>query len=60
MVFFLFSFKIHIDKKNYMRHEIQGGRKYYKKFRKQSMSALSFRERFRKHAQQTLEDVAKR
>ncbi len=52
--------QVHIDKKNYMRHEIQGGRKYYKKYREQSMAALSFRDKFRKHARNTLGDIKKR
>lgn len=43
-----------------MKHEIQGGRKYYKNYREQSMNALSFREPFRKHVHQTMSDVAKR
>lgn len=37
------AIKIWIDKANYMRQEIQGGRKFYKKYKKESMRALTFR-----------------
>ena len=37
------AIKIWIDKANYMRQEIQGGRKFYKKYRAESMKALTFR-----------------
>lgn len=40
-----------------MRHEIQGGRKYYKKYRKESMKALTFRPLFRDHVSKTFNEV---
>jgi len=52
--------QIFIQQSNYMRHEIQGGRHYYKKFRKQTMEALTFRPKFRMFADRALADVARR
>ena len=56
----MLQFQLYIDKKNYMRHEIQGGRKYYKQFREQSMKALTFKKPFRRHAEITLGEIAKK
>ena len=52
--------QIFIDKSNYMRHEIQGGTKYYKNYRRQSLRALTFRPQFRNHADKTLAEVAEK
>lgn len=43
-----------------MRHEIQGGRGYYKKYKKKSMDILKFRKPYLDHAQGTLKKVADR
>ena len=37
------AIQIFMAKSNYMRQEIQGGRNFYKKYRKESMKALTFR-----------------
>ena len=43
-----------------MRHEIQGGRKYYKQFKRQSLKALTFKRPFQRHADITLSGIAKK
>ncbi len=39
--------ELHMPKSNYMRHEVQGGRHFYKKYKKQSRKALAFRPKYR-------------
>lgn len=54
------AIQIYIGRENYLRSEIQGGRKFYKKYRKECMHALSFKPLFARHAQITLENIAKK
>ena len=54
------ALQIYIRKENFMRHEIQGGRKFYKKYKKQSMKALSFKPLFQSYAELNLRNVAKK
>lgn len=51
---------IYIAKSNFMRHEIQGGRKYYKKYKQQSIKALTFKPEFQRFADLNLNNVAKK
>ena len=43
-----------------MRHEIQGGRKFYKKYKKQSLDALTFKPQFQSYADINLHNIAKK
>ena len=54
------AIQLFIDKSNFMRHEIQGGRQYYKKYRTESLRALTFRKNFRDHANKILSEIAKK
>ena len=54
------AIQIFISRDNYMRLEIQGGRKYYRNFRKQSNKALTFHDKFSRHAELTLSNLAKK
>ena len=54
------AIQLFIRKENFMRHEIQGGRKFYKKYKKQSMHALSFQPPFQRYAELNLKNVAKK
>ena len=54
------AIQIFLAKEDFMRHEIQGGRRFYKKYRKQSFDALVVKEQFRRHAELTLEQIAKK
>ena len=54
------AIQIYIGKENFMRHEIQGGRKFYKKYKKQSYKALSFQPQFQRYAELNLENMAKK
>ena len=54
------AIQIFLAKQDFMRHEIQGGRKYYKKYRKQSFGALELKDQFKRHAELTLEQIAKK
>ena len=54
------AIEVYISQHNFMRHEILGGRKYYKRYRKQSFGALVLKQQFRRHAELTLEQVAKK
>lgn len=54
------AIEIFVAKKNFMRHEIMGGRKYYRQFRDESVHALKFRPQFQRHADITLGGIAKK
>ena len=54
------AIEIYIAKENFMRHEIQGGRKFYKKFKKQSLEALTFKPQFQSYADINLRNIAKK
>jgi len=54
------AIQVYLSKEDFMRHEIQGGRKYYKKFRKESRDALQLKEPFRRHAELTLQQISKK
>ena len=47
-------------KENFMRHEIQGGRKFYKKYKKEAYHALEFKPEFQRFAELNLQNVAKK
>merc|ERR1712038_1308928 len=40
-----------------MRHEVQGHRQFYKKYRKESLRALTLRSKFRTHADDVLRQL---
>jgi hypothetical protein len=50
--------EIFLAKEDFMRHEIQGGRKFYKKYRKESYGALTLKEQFRRHAELSLQQIS--
>ena len=52
------AIQLYLAKENFMRHEIQGGRKFYKKYRKQSFGALKLKEQYRRHAELTLWQIS--
>merc|ERR1712001_131626 len=54
------AIEIYLRKENFLRHEIQGGRKFYKKYRKESFEALTLKEKFRNHAEVTLQQISKK
>ena len=54
------AIQVYLSKEDFMRHEIQGGRKYYKQFRKESRDALQLKEPFRRHAELTLQQISKK
>jgi len=54
------AIQIFIAKENFMRHEIQGGRKFYKKYKKQSLEALTFKPQFQSYADINLHNIAKK
>ena len=54
------AIEIFIRKDNFMRHEIQGGRKFYKKYKKQSLHALTFKPQFQSYADINLRNIAKK
>jgi len=54
------AIEIYIAKENFMRHEIQGGRKFYKKFKKQSLEALTFKPHIQSYADINLRNIAKK
>ena len=54
------AIEIYIAKENFMRHEIQGGRKFYKKFKKQSLEALTFKPQIQSYADINLRNIAKK
>jgi hypothetical protein len=54
------AIELFIAKSNFMRHEIQGGRKYYKKFKKQSLKALTFKQQYQRYAEINLNNIAKK
>lgn len=41
------AIKLTTRREDFMRHEVQGNRQYYKKYRKQSLQALTLRSKFR-------------
>ena len=54
------AIEIYLRKENFLRHEIQGGRKFYKKYRKESFEALTLKAKFRNHAEVTLQRISKK
>ena len=54
------AIELYISKSNFMRHEIQGGRKYYKKYKKQAYHALTLQPQFQNYAQVNLHNIAKK
>lgn len=54
------AIEIYIAKENFMRHEIQGGRKFYKKYKKESLAALTFKPEFQSYADVNLRNIAKK
>jgi len=54
------AIEIFIAKENFMRHEIQGGRKFYKKYKKEAYHALEFKPEFQRFAELNLQNVAKK
>jgi len=50
--------EIFLAKEDFMRHEIQGGRKFYKKYRKESFGALTLKEHFQRHAELSLQQIS--
>ena len=41
------AIKLTTRREDFMRHEVQGARQYYKKYRKESLQALAIRSKFR-------------
>ena len=54
------AIELYISKANFMRHEIQGGRKYYKKFKEESLKALTFHPQYQRYAEINLQNIAKK
>lgn len=54
------AIELYISKANFMRHEIQGGRKYYKKYKAQSLKALTFHPQYQRYADINLQNIAKK
>ena len=54
------AIEIYIAKENFMRHEIQGGRKFYKKYKKEAYHALEFKPEFQRFAELNLQNIAKK
>ena len=55
------AIEVYLSKSNFMRHsEIQGGRKYYKKYGKEMRHALTFKSKFQSYADLNLHNVAKK
>ena len=54
------AIQVYLAKEDFMRHEIQGGRKYYKQYRTESLSALTLKEPLRRHAELTLQQISKK
>ena len=50
--------QIYLAKEDFLRHEKQGGRKFYKKYRKQSFDALRLKEQYRRHAELALQQIS--
>ena len=49
-----------LGKYNFMRHEIQGGRHYYKKYKKEAFHLLTLKPQFQNYAQVNLHNIAKK
>ena len=54
------AIEIFIAKENFMRHEIQGGRKFYKKYKTEAYHALEFKPEFQRFAELNLHNIAKK
>ncbi len=54
------AIQIYIAKHNFMRHEIQGGRHYYKKHNKAAMRALAFKPEIQRYADLNLSKIARK
>ena len=54
------AIEIFISKENFMRHEIQGGRKFYKKYKEESYKSLEFKTEFQRYAELNLQNIAKK
>jgi len=54
------AIQIFVRRTDFMRIEVQGGRKYYTDYRKQSLRALTFKDKFASHARITLKNIAKK
>ena len=54
------AIQIYVDKKNFMKQELHGGRKYYTDYRKESLLLLTMHDKFVRHAEINLQNIAKK
>ena len=54
------AIQIFMDRGNFMRQEIQGGRKYYTNYRRESETLLAMHPKFVRHADINLNNIAKK
>ena len=54
------AIEVYIARDNFMRSEVQGGRRYYTDYRQQSNVLLTMHDKFVRHAQINLANIAKK
>ena len=52
--------EIYVDKKNFMKQELHGGRRYYTDYRKETTLLLTMHDKFVRHAEINLQNIAKK
>ena len=54
------AIQIYVDKKNFMKQELHGGRRYYTDYRKETTLLLTMHDKFVRHAEINLQNIAKK